>query len=160
LHRLWTDMGITPSGDDCFLALRGLRTLAVRLARHQASAIEVASWLAQRPEVREVLYPALPGDRGHALWRRDFAGACGLFGVVLEPVDAARVAKMLDGMRLFGLGWSWGGFESLLIPTWPERLRTATTWNPGGPTLRLQIGLEDPRDLIEDLDEGFARLRE
>jgi cystathionine beta-lyase, bacterial len=160
LHRLWTDMGITPSGDDCFLALRGLRTLAVRLAHHQASALEVATWLRQRPEVREVLYPALPGDRGHALWRRDFAGACGLFGVVLEPVDAARVAKMLDGMRLFGLGWSWGGFESLLIPTWPERLRTATTWNPGGPTLRLQIGLEDPLDLIDDLDEGFARLRE
>jgi cysteine-S-conjugate beta-lyase len=159
LQRLWTDMGITPSPDDCFLGLRGMRTLAVRLARHQASAMEVASWLAQRPEVREVLYPALPGDRGHALWKRDFRCASGLFGVVLEPVDPARVARMLDGMRLFGLGWSWGGFESLIIPTWPERSRTATAWNPGGPSLRLQIGLEDPQDLLEDLEDGLTRLR-
>jgi cystathionine beta-lyase len=159
LHRLWTDMGVTPSPDDCFLGLRGLRTLGVRLARHATSALEIATWLAQRSEVREVLYPALPGDRGHALWKRDFTGASGLFGVVLEPVDAAGVAAMLDGMRLFGMGWSWGGFESLMIPTWPGRARTATTWNPGGPSLRLHIGLEDPQDLIGDLDEGFARLR-
>ena len=93
------------------------------------------------------------------MWKRDFTGASGLFGVVLEPVDAAGVAAMLDGMRLFGMGWSWGGFESLMIPTWPGRARTATTWNPGGPSLRLHIGLEDPQDLIGDLDEGFARLR-
>jgi len=159
LHRLWTDMGVTASPDDCFLGLRGLRTLDVRLQRHEAGAREVATWLAQRPEVREVLYPALPGDRGHALWKRDFRGASGLFGVVLQPVEATRIAKMLDGMRLFGLGWSWGGFESLMIPTWPERVRTATTWNPGGPALRVHIGLEDPQDLIDDLDAGFARLR-
>lgn len=158
LARLWTDMGIAPSTDDCFLALRGLRTLAVRLERHATSAMEIAQWLSKRPEVREVLYPALPGDRGHAIWKRDFIGASGLFGVVLQPVDATRIARMLDGMRLFGLGFSWGGFESLIIPTWPERARTATTWNPGGPTLRLAIGLEDPRDLIDDLDEGFRRL--
>src|SRR5207249_3657633 len=106
LHRLWTDMGIAASSDDCFLGLRGLRTLSLRLARHQASALEVATWLQQRPEVRDVLYPALPGDRGYPLWKRDFRGASGLFGVVLEPVDASRVARMLDGMRLFGLGWS------------------------------------------------------
>jgi len=159
LHRLWTDMGVTASPDDCFLGLRGLRTLGVRLQRHAASARDVATWLAQRPEVREVLYPALPGNRGHALWKRDFRGASGLFGVVLQPVDAVRIAKMLDGMRLFGLGWSWGGFESLLIPTWPERALTVTTWNPGGPALRVHIGLEDPQDLIDDLDAGFARLR-
>jgi cysteine-S-conjugate beta-lyase len=159
LQRLWIDMGITPSADDCFLGLRGLRTLAVRLARHAASAVEVARWLAQRPEVREVLHPALPGDRGHALWKRDFRAASGLFGVVLEPSGVGSVARMLDGMRLFGLGWSWGGFESLMIPTWPERARTVTTWNPGGPTLRIAIGLEDPQDLIEDLDDGLARLR-
>jgi cystathionine beta-lyase len=159
LQRLWTDMGITASSDDCFLGLRGLRTLDVRLARHAASALEVARWLEQRPEVRDVLYPALPGDRGHALWTRDFRRASGLFGIVLEPVDAAAVARMLDGLRLFGLGWSWGGFESLLIPTWPERARTVTTWNPGGPTLRIAIGLEDPQDLIEDLDDGLRRLR-
>ena len=159
LKRLWTDMGIAASTDDCFLGLRGLRTLAVRLARHAESAMEVALWLAKRPEVRRVLYPPLPGDPGHALWRRDFRGASGLFGLVLEPIAADRVAAMLDGMRLFGMGWSWGGFESLVIPTWPERARTATSWNPGGPTLRLQIGLEDPQDLIEDLDAGFRRLR-
>jgi cysteine-S-conjugate beta-lyase len=159
LHRLWTDMGVTASPDDCFLGLRGLRTLGVRLQRHEASARAVATWLAQRPEVREVLYPALPGSRGHALWKRDFHAASGLFGVVLQPVDAARIAKMLDGMRLFGLGWSWGGFESLMIPTWPERARTVTTWNPGGPALRVHIGLEDPQDLLDDLDAGFARLR-
>ena len=159
LHRLWTDMGVTPSSDDCFLALRGLRTLAVRMKRHEASALEVAAWFRSRPEVREVLCPALPGDRGYVLWKRDFRGASGLFGVVLHPVDAAAIARMLDGMRLFGMGWSWGGFESLLIPTWPERARTVTRWNPGGPSLRVHIGLEDPQDLINDLDEGFARLR-
>lgn len=159
LSRLWTDMGITASSDDCFLGLRGLRTLAVRLARHAASALDIARWLGTRPEVREVLYPPLPGDRGHALWARDFSGASGLFGVVLHPTDAGSVARMLDGMRLFGLGWSWGGFESLIIPTWPGRARTATTWSAGGPSLRLAIGLEDPQDLIEDLDDGFRRLR-
>jgi cysteine-S-conjugate beta-lyase len=160
LARLWTDMGITASSDDCFLGLRGLRTLAVRLARHAESAMQVARWLAQQPGVRDVLYPALPGDRGHALWKRDFRGASGLFGVVLEPFDAAAVARMLDGMRLFGMGWSWGGFESLIIPTWPERSRTVTTWDPRGPTLRLAIGLEDPQDLIDDLDDGLRRLRD
>ena len=159
LQRLWTDMGITASSDDCFLALRGLRTLAVRLARHQASALAVAEWLRSRPEVRDVLYPALPGSSGHALWKRDFLAASGLFGVVLQPVDATRIARMLDGLHLFGLGWSWGGYESLVIPTWPERSRTATTWDASAPTLRFAIGLEDPQDLIGDLDEGFARLR-
>jgi cystathionine beta-lyase len=129
------------------------------MQRHEASAREIATWLASRPEVREVLYPALPGDRGHPLWKRDFRGASGLFGVVLQPVDAAAIGRMLDGMRLFGMGWSWGGFESLLIPTWPERARTVTRWNPGGPSLRVHVGLEDPQDLIEDLDAGFARLR-
>jgi cystathionine beta-lyase len=159
LHRLWTDMGVTPSSDDCFLGLRGLRTLGVRMQRHEASAREIATWLVARPEVREVLYPALPGDRGHALWKRDFRGASGLFGVVLQPVDGAAIGRMLDGMRIFGMGWSWGGFESLLIPTWPERARTVTRWSPGGPSLRAHVGLEDPQDLIEDLDAGFARLR-
>ncbi|HET7135317.1 MAG TPA: cystathionine beta-lyase [Casimicrobiaceae bacterium] len=158
LHRLWTDMGIAASPDDCYLGLRGLRTLAVRLARHAQSAMSVATWLAARPEVRRVLYPPLPADPGHALWQRDFRGASGLFGVVLEPVDSAAVARMLDGMRLFGMGWSWGGFESLIIPTWPERARTVTRWNPGGPTLRLAVGLEDPQDLIDDLHDGLARL--
>ena len=158
LHRLWTDMGVTASSDDCFLGLRGLRTLAVRLARHQASGIKVAEWLRTRPEVREVIHPALPGSRGHELWKRDFAGATSLFGIVLNPVAKERIDAMLDGMRLFGMGWSWGGFESLMIPVYPERVRTASRWDVGGPSLRLYIGLEDPDDLIADLGDGFARL--
>ena len=159
LHRLWTDMGVTASSDDCFLALRGLRTLAVRLQRHTQSALAIARWLQQRAEVAEVIFPALPGSRGHDLWKRDFTGACGLFGVVLHPVAKARVDAMLDGLRLFGLGWSWGGFESLIIPAHPERIRTATRWEAAGPYLRLHVGLEDVDDLIADLDAGMARLR-
>jgi len=158
LHRLWTDMGVTASSDDCFLGLRGLRTLVTRLARQQASAIKVAEWLRTRPEVNEVIYPALPGSRGHELWKRDFAGATSLFGIVLNPVSKVRIDAMLDGMRLFGMGWSWGGFESLIIPIYPERARTVSHWEAGGPSLRLYVGLEDPDDLIADLAEGLARL--
>ena len=158
LHRIWTDMGIAASSDDCFLGLRGLRTLAARLAQHQASALKIAGWLRSRPEVAEVLYPALPEARGHALWKRDFTAASGLFGVILRAVPRERIARMLNGMRLFGMGWSWGGFESLMIPTYPDRARSVTTWQAEGPTLRLQIGLEDPDDLIADLEDGFARL--
>lgn len=158
LHRIWTDLGVAASPDDCFLGLRGLRTLPTRLARHQSSALRVAEWLRGRPEVREVLYPALPGARGHMLWKRDFRSASGLFGVVLQPVASERIAAMLDDMRLFRMGWSWGGFESLIIPTWPERTRSATPWNPGGPCLRVHVGLESPDDLIDDLAAGFERL--
>jgi cystathionine beta-lyase len=158
LHRLWTDMGVTASSDDCFMGLRGLRTLAARLARQQASAIKVAEWLRTRPEVGEVIHPALPGSRGHELWKRDFTGATSLFGIVLKPVAKVRIDALLDGMRLFGMGWSWGGFESLVIPIYPERTRTASHWEAGGPMLRLYVGLEDPDDLIADLADGFARL--
>jgi len=158
LRRLWTDMGVTASSDDCFLGLRGLRTLPTRLARHEASALHVATWLAARPEVREVIYPALPGARGHALWRRDYSGASGLFAVVLQPVPKERVDALLNGFALFKMGWSWGGFESLAIPIWPERIRTATRWDAGGPCLRLHVGLEDPEDLIADLAAGLDRL--
>ena len=158
LHRLWTDMGVTASSDDCFLGLRGLRTLAVRLARHQASGIRIAEWLRARPEVKEVIHPALPGSRGHELWKRDFTGATSLFGVVLHPVAKERIDAMLDGLHLFGMGWSWGGYESLVIPIYPERVRTASQWDAGGPGLRFYIGLEEPEDLIADLTEGFTRL--
>jgi cysteine-S-conjugate beta-lyase len=159
LQRLWTDMGVAASSDDCFLALRGLRTLALRLERHTRSALTIAHWLRDRPEVDEVIFPALEGSRGHELWRRDFSGACGLFGVILKPVAKARVDAMLDGLRLFRMGWSWGGFESLIIPAHPERSRSATRWEAPGPYLRLHVGLEDPQDLIADLGDGLDRLR-
>ena len=145
--------------DDCYLALRGLRTLAARLERHQRGALEVAAWLAARPEVAQVLYPALLGAPGHDLWRRDFLGASGLFAFVLHPCSKAQVAAMVDHTELFGMGYSWGGYESLLIPARPETCRTATTWHANGPTLRIHVGLEDPGDLIRDLEAGFARLR-
>ena len=159
LHRLWTDMGVTLSSDDAFLALRGLRTLAVRLERHTQSALTIARWLRERPEVDEVIFPALPGSRGHELWKRDFTGACGLFGVMLKPVAKARVDAMLDGMRLFRMGWSWGGFESLIIPANVERAKRTIRRETRGPYLRLHVGLEDVQDLIADLEDGFARLR-
>jgi len=159
LHRLWTDMGVTLSSDDAFLALRGLRTLAVRLERHTQSALTIARWLRERPEVDEVIFPALPGSRGHELWKRDFTGACGLFGVMLKPAAKARVDAMLDGMRLFRMGWSWGGFESLIIPANVERAKRTIPWNARGPYMRLHVGLEDVQDLIADLEDGFARLR-
>jgi cystathionine beta-lyase len=159
LHRLWTDMGVALSSDDAFLALRGLRTLAVRLERHTQSALTIARWLQRQPEVAEVIFPALPGSRGHELWKRDFTGACGLFGVILKPVPKARMAAMLDGMRLFRMGWSWGGFESLVIPANVERAKRTFRWDVAGPYLRLHVGLESAEDLIADLADGFARLR-
>lgn len=151
-------LGVSAGSEEAWLALRGMRTLAVRLERHQRSALEVARWLATRPEVSRVLYPALESDPGHALWRRDFLGASGLFAVVLNPASDTAVAAMLDGLRLFGMGYSWGGYESLVVPFDARPYRTATRWAPEGPALRLHIGLEDPADLIADLDAGFARL--
>jgi cystathionine beta-lyase len=153
------DLGHCAAPDDAYFALRGLRTLSVRLERHQKNALAVARWLQGRPEVARVLYPALPEDPGHALWRRDFLGASGLFGVVLKPAPKAAVYALIDALDLFGIGSSWGGFESLILPTNPGRQRTATQFEAEGPTLRLHIGLEDPDDLIADLDRGFDELR-
>src|SRR6266852_3608026 len=153
------DLGHCAGPADIFFGLRGMRTLSVRLERHERNALEVARWLQTRPEVSRVLYPALPEDPGHAIWKRDFLGASGLFGVVLKPASKAAVYAMIDALDLFGIGSSWGGFESLILPTSPERGRTATRWAPEGPTLRLHIGLEDPQDLIEDLERGFHQLR-
>lgn len=151
-------LGVCAGPDDVFLAIRGLRTLAVRLAQHQHSGLEIARWLAQRPEVLRVLHPALEGDPGHAVWKRDFTGASGLFGVVLKPVSKASVDAMLNALKLFGMGYSWGGFESLIIPFDCSSYRTATKWAPGGPTLRLHIGLENVEDLKSDLVRGFEVL--
>jgi cystathionine beta-lyase len=154
------DIGLCAGPDDAYLALRGLRTLSVRLERHQKNALEVARWLQGRPEVSRVLYPALPEDPGHAIWKRDFLGASGLFGVVLQPAPKRAADAFVDALRLFGIGASWGGFESLVQPTHPARLRTGTKWQAEGPTLRFHIGLEDPRDLIADLASGFERMKE
>jgi len=151
-------LGVCAGPDDVFLALRGSRTLAVRLAQHCASGLAMARWLAGRPEVLRVLHPALEGDPGHPIWKRDFTGASGLFSIVLKPKPQAAVDAMLDSLKLFGMGFSWGGFESLVIPFDCTTYRTATTWNPGGPTLRLHIGLENVEDLKADLDRGFAAL--
>src|SRR5947209_17082945 len=145
--------------DDVFFALRGMRTLSVRLERHQKNALEVARWLQTRPEVSRVLYPALEDDPGHAIWKRDFLGASGLFGVVLRDVAKPGVDAFIDALKLFGIGASWGGFESLIQPTAPARIRTATKWAPEGPTIRLHIGLEDPQDLVADLENGFRAMK-
>ena len=153
------DIGMTSSPDDCWLALRGLRTLDVRLRRHMESGIAIARWLQARSEVARVLHPALPDDPGHALWKRDFKGASGLFGIVLKDTSSQAVAAMLDHMELFGMGWSWGGYESLLIPTFPRKSRSTVPWQAEGPCLRIHVGLEAPEDLIADLEAGFDRLR-
>jgi len=148
--------GASVSPDDAFQGLRGLRTLEVRLERHGRSGIAVAEWLAQQPQVARVLHPALPGDPGYALWRRDFTGAAGLFGAVLRPAPKAEVDALFDRLKLFGLGFSWGGYESLAIPCDPQIKRTASPARLGGPLIRLNIGLEDPADLIADLAQALA----
>ena len=157
LRRTAQSLGQCVSPDDAFLASRGLRTLAVRLRQHGQGGLEVARWLAGRPEVARVLHPGLPGDPGHALWRRDFSGASGLFGFVLRGGGDAARAALIDGLKHFGIGFSWGGFESLVLPVDPAPIRTATRWSEEGPAVRLHVGLEDPADLIADLAGGLER---
>jgi len=148
-------LGICAGPDDVFLALRGLRTLSVRLAQHQRSALEMAEWLSARPEVARVLHPALKSDPGYSIWKRDFSGASGLFSIVLKPAPLEAVDALLNALKLFGMGFSWGGFESLIVPFDCVTYRTATKWAPVGPTLRLHIGLENVEDLKADLARGF-----
>jgi cystathionine beta-lyase len=150
-------VGDCAAPDVCYQALRGLRTLGVRLRQHAASTLALARWLQGRPEVARVLYPALPEDPGHALWRRDFRSAASLFGVLLRTGDETAVAAMLEGLRVFRIGASFGGFESLAIPARP--VRTARPWREPGFLVRLHVGLEAVEDLMADLAEGFARLR-
>ncbi|MEA2759330.1 MAG: cysteine-S-conjugate beta-lyase [Methylobacteriaceae bacterium] len=145
--------------EDVFLGLRGLRTMELRLREAERQGLALAEWLASRPEVSRVLHPALPSDPGHAIWCRDFRGSSGLFSVILKPASREAVAAMLDHLELFGLGYSWGGYESLVIPFDCRPYRTATRWAPEGPALRFSVGLEDIEDLKGDLDRGFARLR-
>src|SRR5271166_5952172 len=158
LYRCIDLMAILPGGEDVFLALRGLRSMELRLREAERQGLELARWLAERREVLRVIHPALPDNPGHKIWKRDFTGSSGLFSVILKPASEAAVAAFLDGLQLFGLGYSWGGYESLVIPFDCSSYRTATKWAPGGPALRFSIGLEDPEDLKADLDRGFARL--
>jgi cystathionine beta-lyase len=152
------ELGLCPGPEDVYLGLRGLRTLSVRLERHQRSGLALAVWLASRPEVDRVLYPALPDDPGYRLWESDFTGASGLFSIVLKPCARDALAAMLDDLELFGMGYSWGGYESLILPFDPRSYRSVTTWDAKGPALRLHAGLEDIDDLKADLEAGFARL--
>jgi cystathionine beta-lyase len=151
-------MGLCVGPDDMYFGLRGLRTMGVRLAQHYAAGLKIARWLEARPEVLRVLHPALESHPGHALWKRDYSGACGLFSIVLKPVPDVAVFAFINELTLFGIGASWGGYESLVIPFDCKDVRTATRWSPGGPTVRFHIGLEDVDDLIGDLERGFAAL--
>ncbi len=165
LQRAQQETGICPSPDDTFLAMRGIRTIHARLPHHWASGLRVAEWLMGRDEVAQVLHPAMEHDRGHALWKRDFLGSSSLFGFVLKPQyrDEEALAAMMDSMRLHGMGFSWGGFESLLIPVDPPTIRTATRWPredvADGQLMRIHVGLEAVEDIIDDLSDGFDRLR-
>ncbi|GGF74141.1 cystathionine beta-lyase [Azorhizobium oxalatiphilum] len=152
------DMGICVSPDDAALGSRGLRTLAVRLERHQTSALEVARWLTASPYVSRVLHPGLESDPGHAIWKRDFTGATGLFSLILKPVPEAAYATFFDSLKLFGMGYSWGGFECLAIPFDCAEYRTATEWKVEGPAVRLHIGLEEPADVIADLSQALEKM--
>lgn len=157
LRRTAQMLGHFVSADDSFLVARGMRTLPLRMKQHGDSALKIAAWLARRPEVAQVLHPALPGNPGHGLWARDFTGAGGLFSFVLNGGDDAARTALIDGLTHFGIGYSWGGYESLALPVDPQNYRTATKWQAKGPVIRLSIGLEDADDLIDDLEKGLAR---
>ncbi|GAB5389065.1 MAG: cystathionine beta-lyase [Alphaproteobacteria bacterium] len=158
LRRTQITMGQCAGPDDLYLAARGLRTMPLRLRQQTETGLTLARWLQDHDQVHRVLHPALPGDPGHNLWKRDFTGACGLFGLVLKHRDLSALAAMVDDLRLFGMGYSWGGFESLLLPVHPPPGRTADPWpEDAGHLIRIHAGLEDPDDLISDLSDALDR---
>jgi cystathionine beta-lyase len=159
VQETWNTLGVIIAPEDAFLTLRGIRTMAIRLKEQMPAGLDMARWLAARPEVARVMHPGLSEDPGHALWKRDFTGCSSLFAIELKPVSMQALGAMLDGLTLFGMGASWGGYESLALPFDCRAYRTATTPDFAGPTIRLHIGLEDLEDLKADLDAGFARLR-
>jgi cystathionine beta-lyase len=159
--RVWQthrDLGLAVSPEDAYTALRGMRTLSTRLNRQSDSGRQIAQWLATRAEIAHVLHPGMTSHPDHALWRRDFGGASGLFSVIFKSVEAGRLDAMLEGLELFSMGFSWGGYESLVLPCDPQITRTAVPWRAEGPLVRLSIGLEHPDDLIADLATGLERL--
>jgi cystathionine beta-lyase len=151
-------LGYAAGPNDIYLGTRGIRTIGVRLRQHMESGLTVARWLQERPEVVRVIHPALPDDPGHALWKRDFSGACGLFGFVIRSCPRPALEAMVNHFEYFGMGASWGGYESLCMPTSPEKMRSVTSWKPGGQCMRIHVGLEDVDDLIGDLSAAFERL--
>jgi cystathionine beta-lyase len=159
LRETYLRFGVCVSPDDAFLAMRGIRTLGVRMRQHEANAHAVADWLETRNEVIRIMHPGRASDPYHDVWKRHFTGSSGLFGFVIRETDRAVLARMFDGFTLFGMGSSWGGFESLMVPSNPSVYRTATQWSPGGQTIRIHVGLEDPADLIDEIQAGFARLK-
>jgi cysteine-S-conjugate beta-lyase len=159
LKAVTAEFGQTTSPDDCYLAARGLRSMAVRLRQHHSNGLALARFIAEQPEVERVLHPALKSDPGHALWKRDFSGACGLFGVVLRPMSQQRYETLIDSLALYGIGASWGGYESLAMPFNPAEVRSATRWPYPGPCFRVHAGLEDIDDLIADMAQAFEAMR-
>jgi cystathionine beta-lyase len=158
LHQTSNQLGYNCSSDDVYLALRGLRTMALRLRQHEKSALRIAEWLQQRKEVRRVLHPAFPTCPGHEHWQRDFSGSSGLFSVVFDPLPRSSLVRFLESLQLFRIGVSWGGFESLVLPMYPEKIRTAVPWTEEGSVIRINIGLESPDDLESDLERALAQL--
>lgn len=157
LDQTQKQLGLSAAPDDVYLAQRGLRSLSARLRLHGTNALKIAHWLEQRPEVKRLLYPALPGDPGHAIWQRDFSGAPGLFGFILHTASRPQIEALVTGNKYLGIGFSWGGYESLLIPCRVSGIRTATKWQEDGALCRIHVGLEDPDDIIADLDIAFDR---
>ena len=153
------NMGSCPSPEDIYLGIRGLKTLSIRLQKHQQSASKVIEWLKTQDVIDAILYPALPDNPGYEIWKRDFLGASGLFGIKLKNTKKSLVNKMLNNLKLFNMGYSWGGYESLILPIQPEKLRETYKWKNNYGTLRIHVGLEDPDDLINDLKDNINILK-